>query len=209
MRCCPALENSIKLTLIPLAAFVIFAAASGASGAQSSPTAQVEKLNTALLTAMKGGQQLGFDGRYALLKPVIDTVFDVRTITRISVGRQWRLFSAEQHKVLDQLYSRWSAASYASNFDAYDGQRFEIEGVKVTGNKADVNSSLINKDGRSVRFLYKLVQSNGTWRIVDIHIKGVSQLSLTRAQFVSILRRNGYEGLVKSMQEKIKELGSG
>jgi phospholipid transport system substrate-binding protein len=209
MRCCPAFETSIKIFLIPLAALVISAAATGAAGSQTSPTAVVQKLNTALLAAMKGGKQLGFKGRYALLKPVVEDVFDVRAITRISVGRQWRGFSPQQHRVLDQLYSKWSAASYASNFNEYDGQRFEIESVQIVGNKADVNSSLVNPDGENVQFLYKLAQSGGAWRIVDIHIKGVSQLSLTRAQFTSILKRNGYEGLVQSLQEKIKELGCG
>lgn len=209
MRCCPAFENSIKMFLIPLAAFVLLAVAIGAAGSQNSPTAVVEKLNSALLAAMKGGKQLGFEGRYALLKPVIDTVFDVRTITRISVGRQWRRLSPQQHQVLDQLYSKWSAASYASNFNEYDGQRFDIASVQIAGNKADVKSSLINKDGKNVQFLYKLTQSGGNWHIVDIHIKGISQLSLTRAQFVSILNRNGYEGLVQSLRKKIKELASG
>jgi phospholipid transport system substrate-binding protein len=199
----------MTLILILPAVFFAFAGATGATGGQGSPTVVVEKLNTALLAAMRGGKKLGFEGRYALLKPVIDDVFAVETMTRISSGRHWHSLSPEQQKTLTELYSRWSAASYANNFDDYDGQRFDITGESVVGKRADVNSSLLKKDGEGVQFLYKLVQSGETWRIVDIHIKGVSQLSNTRAQFTSILERNGYEGLFKSLQEEIQKLGSG
>jgi ABC-type transporter MlaC component len=40
---------------------------------------------------------------------------------------------------------------------------------------------------------------------VDIRISGVSQLANTRAQFVSVLDKNGFDELVASLKRKIRE----
>lgn len=208
-RIAPA--HPVKIILILTAVILVFAGmfSAAASGERRSPADPVKELNAALLQAMKGGTQLGFDGRYALLKPVIDHVFALQTMTRICVGKQWQHFSPQQRKNLTGLYARWSAASYANNFNDYSGESFEIESARANGRRANVSSTLCKENGPKIMFLYKLVESDGEWRIVDIHIEGVSQLSMTRTQFVSILDRKGYEGLVQSLQKKIKDLGTG
>ena len=206
MRHRSALGN---IFLFLAALFTVFAGVTAAEGEGNPPEAVVAELNAGLLAAMRGGKKMGFNGRYALLKPVIEAVFDVQTITRISTGRQWQSFSADQRKALARLYTNWSAASYASNFDEENGQRFDIEKTEIIGNKAEVTGSIIQNNDESVQFHYILAPNNSGWQIVDIQIQGVSQLSMTRTQFVSILKRNGYEGLVKSLEEKIKELESG
>ncbi len=189
--------------------FTVFAGIPAAEGDRSSPEAVIAKLNDGLRAAMRGGKELGFNGRYALLKPLIEAVFDVQTITRISAGGQWKSFSADQRETLIELYTHWSAASYASNFDEEAGQRFEIGKTEIIGNKAEVTSSVIRKNDERVQFHYILAPNDSGWQIVDIQIQGVSQLSMTRTQFVSILKRSGFEGLAKSLEEKIRELQSG
>jgi phospholipid transport system substrate-binding protein len=180
-----------------------------AAAQNSSPSAVIEELNAKLLEAMKGGNKLGYDGRYALLEPVIHDIFDIDLMTRISMGRHWKNMSENQRNQMIALYQQWSIATYAQRFDTYEGQRFEVlPEQKVQGSSVIVCSHLIKKTGEVVDFLYKLKKARNKWLIVDIHVKGVSQLANTRAQFTSILDRDGYDVLVKKLEEKIDDLSS-
>jgi phospholipid transport system substrate-binding protein len=182
----------------------------GAAAAQSSgPAAVVEKFNAKLLEAMQGGEKLGYTGRYALLEPVIYDVFAFDLMTRISSGKHWQSMSADQRDRLIELYRQWSTATYARRFDAFADQRFEVLAPpQALGSRINVRSHMVKSNGEVILFLYKLKMIRQQWRIVDIHVKGVSQLANTRAQFTSILDRDGYEVLLKTLQEKIDDLSS-
>jgi ABC-type transporter MlaC component len=49
----------------------------------------------------------------------------------------------------------------------------------------------------------------GKWRIVDIQILGVSQLALTRSQFVSEIKNKGFDALISTLKNKIKDFSRG
>jgi phospholipid transport system substrate-binding protein len=74
-----------------------------------------------------------------------------------------------------------------------------------TTDGAAVLSKLLNSKGKETEFDYRLRLTEDTWRIVDIRISGVSQLANTRAQFVSVLDQKGFDELVASLKQKIRD----
>jgi phospholipid transport system substrate-binding protein len=178
--------------------------------AQSGPTEVVKKLDTVLLKAMKGGDKLGYAGRYRLLAPVIKGSFALSETARIAAGRYWGEFSEEERNVYLKTYTEWTIATYAGRFNEYSGQQFRLisESAPEKGTVI-VISKLIKSNKDEVEFNYQLLQAEGDWRIVDIRISGVSQLALTRAQFVSILGKSGFQGLIATLNSKIKDLAKG
>ncbi len=178
-------------------------AQTGVSKEPEGPRAAVEKLNSRLLEAMKGGTEIGYNGRHAILEPIIQEVFAFDLIVRISSGRYWQAMTKRQRHRLTELYRQWATAVYAQQYDSFNGQHFEvIEPERPWGDRVSVASRMIKDNGDEISFLYKLVKKEGQWKIVDIHVKGVSQLATTRAQFTSILKQDGFDGLAKVLQEK-------
>jgi phospholipid transport system substrate-binding protein len=164
----------------------------------------VKKMNCALLESMKRADEIGFHGRYALLSPVIHDVFALPFMGEVSMGSYWKNLSPEQRKEFLETYTDWTVSSYAGNFDGYSGEKFEIrDGQESRGEKIVVVSNLVRPHEDSVDFYYTLRPFQDKWRIVDIRIEGVSQLALTRAQFVSVMKKKGFDGLMSSLQEKI------
>ncbi len=48
----------------------------------------------------------------------------------------------------------------------------------------------------------------GKWRIVDVFLDGaISQLATRRAEFTSIVKRDGIPALVNSLDTKAKQMG--
>ena len=172
----------------------------------ATPAGTVHGLNCALLDAMKQGDTIGFDKRYQRLKPDVTSSFALEFMARKSIGRYWtELENAQKSAYLD-AYVQFSIATYASRFKRHAGERFEIISVSEPVNgTVTVESHLTKTDKKAVPFLYKLRRGNKGWKIVDIHIEGVSQLALTRSQYTSVIREKGFEGLQAKIKNKIEE----
>ena len=173
----------------------------------SEATGVVKKFNSTLLESMKRASELGFSGRYDLLAPVIKETFALSFMAKKSVGRYWSTMQEDQQGQLLKNYTQWSIATYAKNFDMYKGEVFEVlpETEHLRGT-VTVVSRLITPDGKNVDFHYRLRKPNSRWVIVDIQISGVSQLALTRSQFVRVIKHEGFDALIYKLQEKIRVL---
>ena len=180
--------------------------------AEESPEAAaraVEQLNATLLQCMQKGPQLGFSGRYALLEPVMKKYFFYSLMVKKSTGSWWRQMTASQQKELLDKYITWSISTYANRFASYRGQRFVVAAARPVHRKyMQVVVHIIKPDRRKrvLEYLLAMDQEKKLWRIVDVRVKGVSQLALTRAQFKSILQKQGIEGLLALLDKKIQKV---
>ncbi|WP_404368137.1 ABC transporter substrate-binding protein [Sphingomonas sp. MMS24-J45] len=189
---------------VPLrAAFGLVALAAAAPAlAQSDPAAApVQALDDGLLSIMKGGSALGAAGRAAKIGPVVDQTFDIGLITRLSVGPDWLKVAPADQAALVAGMRRLTVAQYAANFSSYSGQSFTID-PKVEARGADklVRTTLNTPKSESVSIGYRLRQSGGKWRIVDVYYRNaISQLATRRADFESIFAKGGAKALISHL----------
>jgi len=170
----------------------------------------IETLNGVLVDCMKRGAELGYSGRYALLEPVMKQAFFFSYMVRKSTGAYWKKLDPGQQKKLIETYITWSVGRYAERFNEYKGQQFLVVSSEPFLKKyIKVVVQIIKQDGSKRQLNYLLVNNKGAWLIVDIQVKGVSQLSLTRAQFKSVLKDQGIDGLLELLDTKIHNLQQG
>jgi phospholipid transport system substrate-binding protein len=61
-----------------------------------------------------------------------------------------------------------------------------------------------------VELTYRLRKEGDTWKIVDIYQKGtVSELALRRSEYSAVLKRDGFEALLKTVDAKTADYASG
>lgn len=173
------------------------------------PAAQVQSFYDTLLQAMKGGAKLGFKGRRDLLAPVIEHSFDLPLMTRLTTGLEWQNLSAEDQQKLVAAFSEFSIATYASQFDDYSGERFEVDPnpVKTESGDVVVKTKLVQVKDDPVQLDYLMRQSAAGWKIIDIYLSGtISQLAARRSEFSTVLRRDGIAGLINLLHQKTAQL---
>lgn len=165
--------------------------------------APVQTLDDGLLAIMKGGASLGAAGRAARIGPVVDQTFDIALITRLSVGPDWLKIAPADQAALVAAMRRLTVAQYASNFDSYGGERFTIEpNVDARGADKLVRTTLAAPRGDPVSIGYRLRESGGRWRIVDVYYKNaISQLATRRADFAAIFEKGGAKALIGHLNE--------
>jgi phospholipid transport system substrate-binding protein len=178
-----------------------------ASAADPAPGV-IGKFYDALLVAMKDGPKLGFKGRYDKLAPAVRQSFDLPLMTRLMVGPQWANIPATQQQQIVAAFSEFSVATYASRFDDFSGEKFEVDPkTAASASGVIVRSKLIKSDGEPIQLDYLMRENAGNWQIVDVFLSGtVSELATRRSEFSSVLRRGGAEALVDALQKKVAQL---
>ncbi|MGH8550973.1 MAG: ABC transporter substrate-binding protein [Methylococcales bacterium] len=167
----------------------------------------IESLNSALLDVMKNAAALGYRGRFEKLARVIDSTHDLEYIARFSIGRKnWESLSDEQRKRFVDRFREYSVATYANRFNGYSGENFRVTGEQSAKRGQVQVTSLLEIPGEeTVDFLYLLLPDNGTLKIVNIIVQGVSDLALKRAEFMSLLGDKGFDALLAHLAEKTAE----
>ena len=176
-----------------------------------SAAAVIERLYDQLLAVMKDAKRLGFDGRYTRLAPAISQTFDLPLMTRIAIGPAWAQIPADQQQRLTAAFSRYTVSMYANRFDDFGGERFEVTPTATPNpNGVLVNSRLVKTNGEAVALNYLMRQDAGGWKVIDVYLSGtISELAARRSEFVSVLQRNGAEGLVQLIEQRTAALRAG
>jgi phospholipid transport system substrate-binding protein len=175
--------------------------------AHADAVAVVDKLHAALLDAMHHADELGFQGRYAQLQPVISSLFDTPLICKVILSRYWDNLDEQQRTDFIALFNRLSTSTYASRFDGYSGQEFRHVGVQeLRKGRLLIKTELTRPNDKPVKLDYLMHHDAGTWLIISVIADGVNDLSLKRAEYAVVIRDKGYDGLLDDIRHKISDL---
>ena len=78
--------------------------------------------------------------------------------------------------------------------------------AEKTRDKKALVETLIKTASADIPVNYKLYQKDGEWLVYDVVIEGVSLVSNYRSSYHAIIGKEGLDGLMLMMQEKLKEL---
>jgi len=189
-------------TLVVAAAVLLLPAAPLIAQAQDPARATVQALDDGLLSIMKAGKAAGVAGRSARIAPVVDRAFDLPLMTRLVVGQAWNTMSPADQTALVAAFRRMTIGQYARNFDGWSGEAFTIAPqVEERGGDKLVRATL-SGSGAPVAISYRLRQSGGQWKIIDVFYKNaISQLATRRADFASVLASGGPKALIAHLDQ--------
>jgi phospholipid transport system substrate-binding protein len=171
------------------------------------PEDSLNAFHETLISAMKDGRTLGKSGRFARIEPAVHRLFDVPFMSRLAVGASWTTLSPAQQRLAIAAFSAYITATYADRFDSYLGQRLEVVGRQVSGSGFLVKTRIVKSAGEPVSVDYVMRQNAGAWRVCDVYLDGtISQLATQRSGFAAILRRQGFDGLIATLQSKVRLL---
>lgn len=191
-----------------LLALLLVAAPAVVQAQASDPAAgQISKFDDALIGVMKSAKQLGAQGRYQRLEPVISSTFNLPEMTRFAVGPSWSTLSPAQQQQLVKAFTRNTVASWAHNFDSYNGHHFAMGNVDTRGPDKLVHTQLLSAGSSPVNLVYRMRADGGTWKVIDVYYNGaVSSLLGQRSEYADTLKSGGPTALVKKLDSHADQL---
>lgn len=214
---CRRMLNRARRGALPLALAGLLAAPAAAL-AQPAPagadavTAPVRNLDQALLQAMRAGRATPFRQRFATLDSAIGQDFDLNLIVQHVVGLQWSQLPPAQQQQLLTAYRNYAVASYASNFDSYSGQSFQVspQPRALPNGQEIVQTRLVSPGSAPTELDYVMQNVGGHWRVVDVLADGaISQVATQRSDFRNLLRDGTGQRLIATLQRKVSTLSDG
>ncbi|MBL6934699.1 MAG: ABC transporter substrate-binding protein [Alphaproteobacteria bacterium] len=197
-------KRLVTVITLGLGVLITFSANAG----QESARLAVERFHDTLLSVMKEAENLGYEGRYEWLTPVIKESFNLPFMTSRSTGRHWKKASTVDHQALIDAFTNMTIANYASRFDGYSGEIFEM--VEVTEGPRDsilVKTKIVKDDGEKVALNYVMREFDGQWQVIDIFLKGTfSELATRKSEYSSLIRDGGFPKLIARMKEKTETI---
>jgi phospholipid transport system substrate-binding protein len=202
------MQNAAKYLAVPAMLFAFAAGAPAARAADDPAIGTITSFDNALIETMKAADSLGVKGRFKKLEPAVERTFDLGAMTRFAVGPAWLQFSDADKKALVDAFTRLTVASYAHNFDGYSGQHFEVTpAVDTRGIDKVVQTHLVQPNSAPVTLSYRMRQSGGSWKVIDVFYNGtISQLTTRRADLSSTAGSGGAAALLAKLNSQTAKL---
>jgi phospholipid transport system substrate-binding protein len=155
--------------------------------------ARMGAYNDAVIAVMKA--KLPLPARAERFETIVKAYYDMPGIAALVVGPAWANASAADKSAAIAALTRHSAVSLARNFTSYSGEKFLVD-PKVIERGPD---RVVKVTIAGTPLFYRMRQSAGQWKIVDVISSGVSNLSLQRADLASTIQAGGLPAMVKRL----------
>lgn len=133
----------------------------------------------------------------------------IQAIGRFVVGRAWRSASDEQKSAYQGLFKQFITLTYAKRLGGYAGEKFAITATKNVGPKKDalVTTEIDRPSGPPLKASWRIRETTGAFRILDVMVEGISMVVAQRAEFTTIIKKSGMQGLIETLRAKVSSFG--
>jgi phospholipid transport system substrate-binding protein len=142
---------------------------------------------------------------YALVEAKIVPHFDFVRMTRLALGKNWNKATPEQQGAVVEAFRNLLVRTYAGALTRF--RNLTINYKPWTGAVTDpstVVQSTVVDNGRTVPIDYQMAHEDGTWKVYDIKVDGISLVTNYRSDFNDRVTSVGVDGLIKDLQDKAK-----
>lgn len=187
------------------ALLMIFIASS--SLAAKSPTEDL-KASLDQIIALLADKKMDRVERRKVVVARIRMEFDFESMSRFILGPNWQNATGEQKKKFIDLYTRILEDTYIERIEAYTDEKVKFLSEKQKSDKAMIETMIVGASTQ-IPVDYKLWLDKDKWRVYDVTIEGVSLVRNFQESYKQVIRKDGIEGLLVKMEEKLKEMEAG
>ncbi|MDB5812660.1 MAG: hypothetical protein JWN94_4782 [Betaproteobacteria bacterium] len=212
MKSISAIFLGFLLTATTLASSQAHAQAAASPASESAPDALAKRVTDEVLAVLRADKDIQAGNTKKLLDVVEAKIlphFNFPHMTRLAVGAPWRQASPAQQQSLINEFRALLVNTYTTAFSQYRDQVIEYRPFKMAPADTEVvvRSLIKQKTGADpIDINYSMEKVDGTWKVYDVVIAGVSLVQNYRSSFASEIQKSGVDGLIATLSTKNKTL---
>ena len=133
---------------------------------------------------------------------------DLDFIGKFVLGRYWRTATSKQRSDFIDVYRQLNIKTWSERFNEFKGKHFEFLGTETSKSEDQifVNTQVPMQEGAPASVKWRVKNTDGKMRIVDIIIENVSLAQTARSEYTSYIQKspNGIDGLIQDLQAKLR-----
>jgi len=148
------------------------------------------------------------EARREKLSTTIRARFDFSEMSQRILATNWKSASAAQRDSFIRIFSDLLERNYIGRIESYTDEKIDFLKERVQGNRAAVDTVIVTKSAE-IPISYRMVQQGSEWMVYDVVIESVSFVNNYRNSYGEILKKEGFDGLLARMTEKLAQLEQG
>ena len=133
---------------------------------------------------------------------------DLDFIGKFVLGRYWKTATPQQRTDFIDVYRKLNIQTWSERFNEFKGKHFEFLGTEnsKSADQIFVNTQVPMEEGAPASVKWRVKETNGRMRIVDIIIENVSLAQTARSEYTAYIKKspNGIDGLIKDLRARLK-----
>ncbi|MBP5352309.1 MAG: ABC transporter substrate-binding protein [Alphaproteobacteria bacterium] len=146
--------------------------------------------------------------RRARFTKLFNEDLDLDFIGRFVLGRYWRTATPAQRDAFIDVYRKLNIQTWSERFNEFKGKHFEFLGTETSKSPDQifVNTQVPMEEGSPASVKWRVKETNGNMRIVDIIIENVSLAQTARSEYTAYIQKSpkGIDGLISDLKSKLK-----
>ena len=198
-----------KLLALFLAMFV-----TAAVFAEEAPDVLVQRVTEEVLDIVRKDKDIQNGHTQKVMELVDKKVlpnFNFTRMTALALGKEWRKASPQQQQQLTGEFRTLLVRTYSNALTSYKNQKIIYKPFKMAPADVDVlvRTEVQQPGSKPVQLDYSLEKVDGSWKVYDVVVAGISLVTNYREQFGQEVRNGGIDGLIASITAKNKSLEGG
>ncbi len=139
------------------------------------------------------------------IQAIAEKMFDFTELSKRTLAQNWSKFDPGQQKEFIGLYTTLLRDTYTNKIMAYTDEKIVFNNeVELTKNTFEVRST-VQRNAGNIPIYYRVILKDGSWRVYDVVIEGVSLINNYRSQFREILANKPPESLLETLRKKVSK----
>jgi phospholipid transport system substrate-binding protein len=178
----------------------------GANQPDGSASSFVEKLAEDAIDVLSA-PDVAQPEQQKILSGLMRESFDTELIARFVVGSHWDAATPEQRREYLTLFDIYFVQVYSGLLSGYGGETLSVTGQEQLNDTDALVSARINGTGQPFDAGLRVRARAEGFQIIDIVVDNISMLSAHRSEFISVIKRQGFDGLIDVLKEQTEKLG--
>jgi phospholipid transport system substrate-binding protein len=142
------------------------------------------------------------------IEKVVLPHFDLRRMTMLAVGRDWRDASEAQQKRLVDGFYQMLVRTYSNALREFRNQTVSFRPLRASpeDRTVRVQTEVRQPGGQPIPVDYMLEKDGKSWKVFDVVVAGVSLVTNYRGTFAQEIRNGGIDGLIRALETRGGEL---
>ena len=133
---------------------------------------------------------------------------DLDFIGKFVLGRYWKTATPQQRTEFINIYRKLNIQTWSERFGEFKGKHFEVKGVEDSKSQDQVfvNTQVPMEEGAPAVVKWRVKETNGRMKVVDIIIENVSLAQTARSEYTAYIKNSpeGINGLIKNLKNRLK-----
>jgi len=139
---------------------------------------------------------------YALIDEIVLPHFDFVRMAALVLGKNWRATNKDQKIQFVREFRRLLVRTYSKALRSYADEEIVYHPMHADGSRGlvTVKTEIVRAQGPAIPIDYRMHNRDGSWKVFDVVVEGISLVSTHRSEFDSAIRQGGIDRLIAALK---------